>query len=167
MGKYFTKYEFRWAFIILLLSLLWTAFEYEMKWHDLNFHHHRNFTFLFILPFSLCYWFFFLDKRGNRYKKRFSFKHAFNSGMALTVLVAIFTVPTQFIIHYFLSPDYLLEAKKYSIEAGELTKVEANKLYTITNFVILFPILYMLLGIFLSIVFGNILQKGKRKRRQK
>lgn len=166
MRKYFTKYEFRWAFIILMFSLLWTAFEFEMGWHGSNFEHHRIYTFLFIIPFSLCFWFFLLDKRGNRFKKRFRFKHAFNSGMALSILVALFTIPAQLLIHYFVTPKYFNEAQNYMVESGEMSQDQAQEFFTLSNFVILFPILYLLLGTFLSILFANILQqKNKRKRR--
>jgi len=164
MKKYLTKYEFRWAIIILMLSLLWTAFEYEMGWHDRNFVYHRYFTFLFIIPFTLSYWLFLLDKKSHRFKKKFRYRHAFNSGMGLTILVALFTIPTQFLIHYLVTPDYLTEAQNYSVKSGELTTIRARDLYTITNFVILFPILYLLLGILLSMIFGSTMtQKSSRR----
>ena len=167
MKKYFTKYEFRWAFIILLLSLLWTAFEYEMGWHDRNFKTHRYLTFLFLIPLTLSYILFLLNKRAHRFKKRFKFKHAFNSAMGLTILIALFTIPTQFLIHYYISPDYLETARNYSIKQGEMTEIQARDIYTIKNYVILFPLLYLFFGIFLSIILGLTLNRDSRKTRTK
>lgn len=86
--------------------------------------------------------------------------------MALTILVALFTIPAQLLIHYFVTPKYLNEAQNYMIKAGEMSQSQAQEFFTITNFVVIFPLLYLLLGTFLSILFANILQQKKKKRRK-
>lgn len=167
MKKYLTKYEFRWALIILLVSLLWTIFEYEMGWHGEDYEKHRYLTFLFIIPLSLCYFLFLFDKRSNRYKKRFKFKHAFNSGMGLTILVALFTIPAQFLIHYFISPNYLQTAQEYAVSNGEMTRLQARDIYTIENYVIFFPLVFLFTGIMLSLVLGHLLKSKSSKSRRR
>lgn len=167
MKKYLTKYEFRWALIILLVSLLWTIFEYEMGWHGEDYKTHLYLTFLFIIPLSICYFLFLNDKRAHRYKKRFKFKHAFNSGMGLTILVALFTIPAQFFIHTFISPNYLQTAQEYAVSNGELSRMEAREIFTIKNYVIFFPLVFLFTGIILSFVLGKILKSKSSKSRSR
>ncbi|MDO5656356.1 MAG: DUF4199 domain-containing protein [Flavobacteriaceae bacterium] len=164
MKKYITKYEWRWASIITILSLLWTAFEFEMGWHSHDIDSHKYFTFFFLFFLTLGYYLFFLDKRGNRFKKRFKFRHAFYSGLGLTVLIALFSIPTQLFVHYFVTPDYLINAKDYAITSGELTSQQAGKVFKLTNFVLFFPIVYILYGILISAVFASLLQRSNRKK---
>lgn len=161
MKKYLTKYEYRWAFIFTLLSLLWTAFEYEMGWHSSKIGSHKFYTFFFLIPATLCYYLFFLDKRSNRFKKRFKFEHAFYSGLSLTILIAIFSVPVQLFIHYFVSPDYLLNAQEYAVENMEVSEANAKQVFSVYSFALFFPIVYFLFGLCLSGIFGFFLRRTK------
>lgn len=167
MRKYFTKYEFRWASIITIFSLLWTAFEYEMGWHDVEIENHRYYTFLFLIPLTLCYYLFFLDKRGNRFKKRFKFRHGFYSGLGLTILIALFAIPCQLLVHYLVSPDYIQSAQDYAISTGEMTELEAKNTFNIFNFLLYFPVVYFLFGIVVSAVLAATMQTSSRSRRRR
>lgn len=166
MKKYLTKYEFRWAAIITILSLLWTAFEYEMGWHGQEIDDHRYFTFIFILILTLGYFLFFLDKRGNRYKKRFKIKHAFYSGLGLTFLIALFSIPTQYLVHKLVSPDYIETAQNYAVDSGEFTRAEARSIFRIRNFMVFFPVVYMLYGIVMSVFFALFLQRSSSRKKR-
>ena len=165
MKRYLTKYELRWALIFSLLFLLWTAFEYEMGWHDEQIKNHKYYTFLFLFIASACYWFFLIDKKSNRFKKRFKFKHAFWSGMGMTLLVAIMIIPAQLLIHNLVSPDYFTEAQNYAISSKEMTKEQAKNTFNIRSFVLFYPLFYMLFGIVISVIFGLILQRDARNKR--
>lgn len=172
MKKYLSKYEYRWALIFTLVSILWIAFEYEMGWHSVKIESHKWNTFFFFIPATICYFLFFLDKRSNRFKKRFKFKHAFYSGLGLTALIAVFSVPAQLLIHYFVSPDYLVNAQEYAVDSMQMTEPNAKKVFSISSFALFFPILYLLFGIFLSFIFGLLLRRVKyagfkRKKRYK
>lgn len=166
MKKYLTKYELRWAVIITILSLLWNAFEYEMGWHDNGIASHKYYTFLFLIILTLCYYLFYLDKRANRYKKRFKFRHGFYSGLSLTILVALFSIPAQLLVHKLITPDYIDHAKDYAVQSGEMSSQQANNRFNITNFVLFFPIVYMIYGVVASFVLSLLLRKKSKRRRK-
>lgn len=161
MKKYLSKYEYRWAFIFILLSLLWSAFEFEMGWHDARIVDHKYYTFLFLIPFGLCFLLFLLDKRSNRYKKKFRFQHAFYSGLGLTILITLFSIPTQLFIHYFMVPDYVYNAREFAVESGEMTIEQAKARFNVFNFVVFYPIMYFFGGIVLSYILAHVLRRTK------
>lgn len=167
MKKYLTKYEFRWAAIITICSLLWTAFEYEMGWHGADIEKHRYYTFFFLLILTLGYYLFFLDKKANRYKKRFKFRHAFYSGLGLTGLIALFSIPAQLLVHHLVSPDYLETAQNHAVQSGDMTHSEAKNIFKVTNFVLFFPIVYLLYGVLLSFIFSFFMRKRPKSSRRR
>lgn len=140
---------------------LWTAFEFEMGWHDEKIVDHKFKTFLFLIPFTLCYVLFLLDKRANRYKKRFRFRHAFYSGLALTVIITLVSIPMQLFIHYFMVPDYIYNAREYAVESGQMTVQQAKSIFNVFNFVVFLPLLYFVFGIILSFVLAHLLKRTK------
>lgn len=159
-SRYWTKYEFRWAIIFTLISLLWAVIEVELGWHTFKyFDNHISFTYLFIIPAAVCYFMFFYDKRTHRFKKRFKLKHAFKSGLVLSFLIALINIPMQWIIHFLVSPEYLNTLRLYLMDKHHITG-ETASLINLYNAMWFFPLLLFSLGIVLTIIYAVFLRKS-------
>ncbi|MGI9525662.1 MAG: DUF4199 domain-containing protein [Weeksellaceae bacterium] len=157
--RYWTKYEVWWALIFTLVFLLWAVIEVEFGWHEVeNIGNHLIFTFLFLVPAMICYFLFFYNKRTHRFKKRFKFEHAFNSGMALTILISLLNIPIQWVIHKLVTPDYL---ENMQIHCSEILKIDSSLIgcLTIGNSMWFFPILLFLFGTVITLFYAVVLRK--------
>ncbi|MXV37226.1 DUF4199 family protein [Flavobacteriaceae bacterium Ap0902] len=157
--RYWTKYEIWWALIFTLVFLLWAVIEVEAGWHELkNFENHLFFTSLFLIPAMVCYLLFFFNKRSHRFKKRFKFKHAFNSGMALTILITLLNIPIQFVIHQLVTPNYLENLQIYLVETLKMDSSIAS-VFTLSNSLWFFPFLLFLFGTLITLFYATVLRK--------
>lgn len=165
MSKYFTKYELRWAFIFTLFSIVWTVFEAEMGWHNSPYISQKYLSALFLIPAALIFFLFFEDKKSKRFRRRFKFKHAFFSGMALTFYICLLGIPSQFLIHSIILPNYIEEIYQSFLNMNIIPLQSIPNIFNIYTFAfIISPLFHLLIGFIYSVLWGLIL-KGSRHRR--
>lgn len=158
MKKYLTKYEIRWALIISILTFIWIVFEHEIGLHNGIREFNPIYSLVFVFPAFLFYIFFFIDKKRRRYKNRLRFKHAFLSGVSLTIVLFILSFPVQYIVHYLfppLSESSLLNPDEIIFKSD----------LSLTEKLIYWPLFTLIFGFIFSITLG-LMFKRKRKRRK-
>lgn len=156
MKKYFTKYEFRWAIIISMLTFVWTIFENEIVFGNTGRKYELYYSLFFVIPAFLFYFLFFQDKKKKRYKNRVKSKHGFYSGLALTILLFIITFPLQCIIYNLYPP---LEG------AGVFEQDNAliENYFTLSQRIIYWPISTLIFGFIFSVILGFLNEKKKKR----
>ena len=150
LNKY--KIEIKWAFIFIAVSLLWMVLEKLSGLHSIHIDKHYYLTNLFAIP---AVWIFVLalqDKKKNFYNGLMNFKQGFISGLIITLIVAIFSPVTQWIITYIITPEYFPNVIEHSLETGyHKTREEAEAFFSYKNFALQSTIGALVMGIVTSL----------------
>lgn len=155
---YLTKYEWRWALIFTMLSVLWMAVEFEFGLHDDISEYFSYFYILFVLA-ALCYGLFFYDKKVNRYKGRIKREHAVTSGFSLTVLISVLSIPVQFFIHLFVFPDLIPNIKEYMIKSSGMNETFAQ-MFNVLNTLWFYPLVFFIMGVLYTFIFTKFFRRS-------
>jgi hypothetical protein len=127
--------EIKWAFIFIVMSLLWMVLERAVGLHDVHLDKHLYLTNLFIIPAVWVYVLALKDKKNNFFGGKMNYKQGFISGLIITVIVALFSPFTQWIISTVITPHYFENVIKLSVETGYLKTVEeAEAQFNLSNY---------------------------------
>ncbi|MEH6408331.1 MAG: DUF4199 domain-containing protein [Leeuwenhoekiella sp.] len=142
------RMELKWAVIFVLAGLLWVYFERLVGWHGKNIQDQALYTNLYALVAVAIYVLALYDKRNNFYGGIMTWKQGFMSGLVLTLFVTLFTPISQYIISFYITPDYFNNAIEYAVQSGHSTRHEAKSFFNFENY-----LLYSTLG---ALVMGTI-----------
>jgi hypothetical protein len=127
--------EIKWAFIFIVMSLLWMVLERAVGLHDVHLDKHLYLTNLFVIPAVWVYVLALKDKKNNFFGGKMNYKQGFISGLIITVIVALFSPFTQWIISTVITPHYFENVIKLSVETGYLKTVEeAEAQFNLSNY---------------------------------
>ncbi len=150
--------EIRWALLFSLVTILWMALEKSMGYHGDNIAGYQKFTYFFIPVSFLVY---FLALRDARKKRGgiTSFKESLISGILISIFIAIFAPLTQWIIHNFITPDFLSNLSQYAVLEDGIDPEQADTFFTIPNYMkqtaIRAPITGTVISLLLSLIIRN------------
>jgi hypothetical protein len=121
--------EFKWALITILIFLAWMTLEKELGFHDEKIKWEPLFNILYVLPLFLLYFLALLDKKTNYYKGNMNWKQGIIAAIVISFIMVLFSPISQFILHEFISPNFLNNTIKYTVAAKKLS-LEGAKEYT-------------------------------------
>lgn len=127
------KVEIKWAILFSIMTLVWMVLEKLSGLHSNYIDYHLYLTNLFAIP---AIWFMVMalqEKKKVYYDGQMSFKQGFISGLILSVIIALLSPLTQWIISYVISPEYFPNVIKRSVEIGyfkSTAEAEANFNYS-------------------------------------
>nr|WP_314838015.1 DUF4199 domain-containing protein [uncultured Flavobacterium sp.] len=127
------KVEIKWAILFSMMTLVWMVLEKLSGLHSNYIDYHLYLTNLFAIP---AIWFMVMalqEKKKVYYDGQMSFKQGFISGLILSVIIALLSPLTQWIISYVISPEYFPNVIKRSVEIGyfkSTAEAEANFNYS-------------------------------------
>jgi hypothetical protein len=120
--------EIKWAVAFTVVSLLWMFFEKAMGWHGEHIEQHALYTNFFAIPAIIIYVLAIRDKRENFFGGTMTWKQGFLSGSIVSIIVAALSPLEQYVVHTFITPEYLENMVAFSVEK-ETMKIEAAKEY--------------------------------------
>lgn len=127
------KVEIKWAILFSMMTLVWMVLEKLSGLHSNYIDYHLYLTNFFAIP---AIWFMVMalqEKKKVYYDGQMSFKQGFISGLILSVIIALLSPLTQWIISYVISPEYFPNVIKRSVEIGyfkSTAEAEANFNYS-------------------------------------
>lgn len=127
------KIEIKWAILFSIMTLLWMVLEKLSGLHSNYIDYHLYLTNLFAIP---AIWFMVMalqEKKKVYYGGQMSYKQGLISGIILSVIIALLSPLTQWIISYVISPEYFPNVIKRSVEIGyfkSTAEAEANFNYS-------------------------------------
>ncbi len=130
------KIEIKWAFIFILMGLIWMFMERLFGLHDEHISKHAMYTNFIAIPAILIYVLALLDKRKNYYRGIMTYKHGFISGSIITLIIALLIPFSQYITSTIITPDYFTNAINYTVESGEMNKEEAQDFFKLNNYIV-------------------------------
>jgi hypothetical protein len=116
MGK--IKIEFKWALIFTAVVLLWMVLEKLVGLHDKYIDYHYYLTNLFAIPAILMIVLALRDKKKNFYKGVMTYRQGLVSGIILSLIIAMISPLSQWVITYIITPDYFNNVIPRSVELG-------------------------------------------------
>lgn len=129
------KIEIKWAFLFSIMTLLWMALEKLSGLHSKYIDYHLYLTNLFAIP---AIWFMVLalkDKKKNFYVGNMTYKQGLISGIIVSVIIALLSPLTQWIISYVITPEYFPNVIERSVELGYYkTTAEAEANFNYVNY---------------------------------
>lgn len=141
------KIEIKWAFIFIIMMLLWMFLERIFGLHDEHIHLHPIFTNFVAIPAIIIYVLALLDKRNNYYNGIMNYKQGFVSGLIITLIVTIFSPLTQYLTSTIISPYYFANVIVYSVNEGLMSQIEAEEYFNLNSYMILVLIGTPVIGI--------------------
>lgn len=151
--------EIKWGIIFSVVGLLWMVMEKALGWHDRLLEKHMIYTNFFAIVAIAVYVFALLDKRKNYYSGKISWLQGFLSGIAIAIVVAILSPLTQYITSTFITPDYFANVIELSVEKGLKTQVEAEKYFSLQNYIIQSTIFALVMGAVTSAIIALFVKK--------
>ena len=156
-------FEFKWAAIVTACTVIWTAFEKSMGWHDELIAKHSSYSMLFGLVAIALYFFALSDKKRNHYDGLMNWTQGFLSGMVMTVMIAILTPLALYAALTSVSPDFLPNMKEYMTSSGKMTADIADKMYDMQSYIMYSVFFALSTGVVTSAIVALIVRSKKAK----
>ena len=102
--------EIKWAFIFTIAGLLWMFLEKKLGWHEALIAKQPIYTMLFSIIAIIIFVLAIKDKKINYYENDMDWKQGFLSGCIVSLIVAVLSPLSQYIIMEIISPNYFQNA---------------------------------------------------------
>lgn len=155
--------EIKWAFIFIIMMLLWMIMEKLTGLHDVNIDKHPIVTNFVAIPAILIYVLALLEKRKKSFSGYMTYLQGFVTGVTITVIVTIFTPLTQYITSEIISPDYFTNVINYSVENGYMTREAAEEEFNLSNYIIMSTFGAFVMGVVTSAIIAIFTIKKKKE----
>jgi len=153
------KIEIKWAIIFSITLLVWMVLEKMVGLHSQHIDKHMIYTNFFAIPAIAIYVFALRDKRKNFYNGVMTYKQGFIAGIIITVIVAVLSPLTQYIISVYITPEYFPNVIDYVVSHGEMTQEAAEKQFNLKNYILMGFISALLMGLITSAVVAIFTRK--------
>jgi hypothetical protein len=151
--------EIKWGIIFSIVMLLWMMLEKALGWHDELIEKQAVYTNLFAIVAIAVYVVALLDKRKNYFRGKMTWLQGFYSGIAITVVVAILSPLTQYIISTVITPEYFPNVIEASVEKGKMTREQAEKYFSLNNYMLQSFVGSILMGVITSAIVALFVKK--------
>ena len=149
MKKY--ALEIKWGLIFTGVALLWMVFEKLMGWHGEKIEMHPVYTNFFAIIAITVFVFALRDKR-RQLGGVMNWKEGFIAGAIISVVVALLSPLSQYIVHAFLSPEYFPNAISYAVENGKMDQQAAAAYFSLKSYIVQAAIGGLIMGLITSAI---------------
>ena len=151
--------EIKWGIIFTLVALLWMVMEKFLGWHDELIEKHFIYTNFFAIPAIAVYVFALLDKRKKYYNGKLTWLQGFLAGLGVTAVVTLLSPISQYITSTVITPEYFQNVIEASIQNGKMSREQAEKYFSLGNYIIQSVIGAIVLGLVTSAVVALFVKK--------
>ena len=157
MSKY--RIEIKWAIIFSVVMILWMVGEKLFGLHDEYISEHAFYTSFFAIVAIGIYLLALYDKRKNFHNGFMSWKEGFKAGAILTLGIVILSPFVQLLISQVITPEYFRNIATYSVEAGEMTREEADAYFNLKSYIIQSMVWAAITGLITAAIAALILRR--------
>lgn len=155
------KIEIKWTLVFILMQLSWFYIEKWTGLHDRHIEQHAFYTnFVAIFAFVI-YTLALFDKRENDLNGIMTYWQGFKTGLWITLFVTVLTPFTQYLVSFWISPEYFDNMIAFSVQQGEMTQKEAEEYFEFKNYLILSTVFAPVAGVFTSAIVAIFTRKRK------
>jgi len=128
--------EIKWGIIFFLMMLVWMFLEKISGLHSIYIDQHMIYTNLVAIPSIAVYVLALLDKKRNYYGGTMNYLDGLISGLIITFVVTILSPLSLLITTYVITPEFFPNAIAFAVESGKMTQTEAEKYFSVNNYMI-------------------------------
>jgi hypothetical protein len=150
MNKY--KTELKWAIYFMILSLLWVMMERLLGWHGEHIDKQAAYSMLFAIPAIALYVFALLDKKKTDFGGVMTYQQGFISGLAISIIVMIFSPVVQLITTYIITPHYFENAITHAVSISHMKQEDAEAYFSLKSYILQGAVNALVMGIITSAV---------------
>lgn len=151
--------EIKWAFIFILVMLLWMVAERITGLHDKNIEYHYLVTNFFAVAAIAVYVLALLDKRKKDFGGKMNWIQGFISGLILTLGITVLTPVAQYITLEVITPHYFENMIDYVVEKGQMSQEEAEATFNLQSYMVESTLFAPLMGLFTSAIVAIFTRK--------
>ncbi len=152
------KIEIKWALVFIAAGLLWILLERLTGLHSTHIDKHPTYSNFFAIPAIVVYVLALLDKRKNFYGGKMTYIQGLISGLVITGIIALLS-PLSQLAATFISPHYFDNASQYAIENELMDPEQANRYFSLNNYMIQGAIGAIVMGILTSAVLALVVRR--------
>jgi len=130
------KVEFKWATIFICAQLIWMYLEKASGLHDEHIAKHLIYTNFFGIIAISIYVLALRDKKRSFYYGIMSWKQGLVSGIVISVIIALFSPLTQYVISTYITPDYFKNIIDYSVAIEQMTLKNAEGYFNLKSYIV-------------------------------
>ena len=143
------KIEIKWAILFTLMIMCWMYLEKWVGLHSTHIDQHLYYTNLFTIPAVVLMVLALKDKKKNFYASQMTYVQGLVSGVKLSIIIALLSPLTQWIISSLITPEYFPNVIAHSVASGYYESEEAARAYfNLTN--------YMVQSTFFALIMGGV-----------
>jgi len=151
--------EIKWGIIFTVFMLLWMTMEKLLGFHGERIEQHMIITNFIAIPAILIYVLALLDKRKRDLNGKMTYVQGLVSGIIISLVVAVFTPLTQYLISTVISPDYFSNIIEYTVENEMMTEAEAKEYFNLKSYIIQSTIGAPIMGIITTAIVALFVKK--------
>lgn len=130
------KTEITWAFIFMLMTLVWMVLERVAGLHDAHIDKHPIFTNIIAIPAIAVYVLALREKKKTFYNGVMTYRQGLSSGLTMTLFITLLSPLTQYITSAYITPDYFKNVIEYSVSHNYLTREAAEATFNMKSYII-------------------------------
>jgi hypothetical protein len=154
------KIEIKWALIFVFMQLSWMLMEKLTGLHDAHIDKHAIISNGVAILAFLIYALALLDKRKNFYQGKMTYLQGFISGLWISLFVTIFTPLTQYIVSYWISPEYFENIITHTVDQGKMTLEDAEAYFNFKSYLIQSTVFAPIAGVVTSAIVAIFTKKS-------
>lgn len=151
--------EIKWGLIFMVAIILWMVLEKATGLHAEHIQYHAAFSNLFALVAILIFIFALRDKRQAQPDAKARWSTLFFSGLKISIVIALLSPPTQWLIHTAISPEFFPNMRNYAIESGMMSETRANNYFTLAAYMFQAAIFAFGMGVITSAIIAFFLKR--------
>lgn len=128
------RIELKWGLIFVTMSLAWVALERAVGLHDTYIDQHPIYTNLVALPSILIFVLALREKREKFYGGSMTYGQGLVSGIIVSLIVALMSPLTQWLVAKVISPNYFANAIAHSVSSGKLNQEQAEGFFNLGSY---------------------------------
>lgn len=128
------KLEIKWGLIYVIMSLIWVALERLVGLHDTHIDQHAIYTNLIAIPSIVIYVLALRQKRNQFYGGTMTYSQGLVSGIFISLVVAIMSPLTQWLVSAVITPDYFTNAIAHAVSTGKLSQEQAQDFFNLKSY---------------------------------
>ncbi len=129
------KLEIKWGLIYVVMTLVWVALERVLGLHDTHIDQHAIYTNLIAIPSIAIFVFALRQKREQFYEGFMTYKQGLVSGIIISLVVALLSPLTQWLVSTVITPDYFSNAIAHAVSAGKLNQEQAEGFFNLKSYI--------------------------------
>lgn len=126
--------EIKWAILFMLMTFAWMYLERMLGYHDEKIEDHPWFTMLYFFPAVAVMVLALREKKHKDYHGHMTYKQGFISGAILSLIIAVLSVPGQYLISTVITPHYFDNVRAAVVAQGTMTMEQAEAYFNLNNY---------------------------------